>query len=605
MTREARLALGAAFNFTLGDAQQETAATTGNSTVKFLIEGPWPTTVLIDSTYDAGEIGIGTIYWSRTSDSNLASQPDANFIFTVGSSTDGAAFATTSGDQHTGAGDSDLAASVSIASATDRYGLMRWQYSGASAGTLSTTNAQFWSAVEQLIVVGRHGLTLRNAYPGTGVWASDVIGHAVNTYAPRLQITGDSIEATGFAIPQLAFTDPTTAAEIIAAANRFEVNDWAVWDGPGGRPTFYYYARGSRGRRWRTRIRPSQLAEHGGDVQRIWNGVIVRYNDVDGTSLSVGPTGSGANTESTDCEDQDPQNPANAAGIRKWDLLDMGGVSTAAGAQEVGRRFLLAANQLDTSGQAQLVGHVEDEYGFTWPASHVRAGDYIMAADAANPSYRRIVKASYDHDSRTTSVDLDAPPDALATLLERLQVESYTSWGCKVALVCWAMKPYNHGPCEWCGKDIIATDRCGKSRRFCDRTCANRARAAGRPGRIIDRKGYVLIWKPDHPNAQMSGYVREHRLVMSEHLGRPLGGNEDIHHTNGDRQDNRVENLRLLVHGDHSKIHAGVYQRAKTHCKHGHEFTPENTYVTKDGRRKCRECGRRACRAYYHERKNR
>jgi hypothetical protein len=34
----------------------------------------------------------------------------------------------------------------------------------------------------------------------------------------------------------------------------------------------------------------------------------------------------------------------------------------------------------------------------------------------------------------------------------------------------------------------------------------------------------------------------------------------------------------------------GARQRARTHCKHGHEFTPANTYVTKEGWRNCREC---------------
>lgn len=39
----------------------------------------------------------------------------------------------------------------------------------------------------------------------------------------------------------------------------------------------------------------------------------------------------------------------------------------------------------------------------------------------------------------------------------------------------------------------------------------------------------------------------------------------------------------------------GVLNAAKTHCKHGHEFTPENTYTNvKDGKRHCRECGRQA-----------
>ena len=37
-------------------------------------------------------------------------------------------------------------------------------------------------------------------------------------------------------------------------------------------------------------------------------------------------------------------------------------------------------------------------------------------------------------------------------------------------------------------------------------------------GRKIDSNGYVLIWKPDHPFADVKGYVLEHRLVVEEHL---------------------------------------------------------------------------------------
>lgn len=82
----------------------------------------------------------------------------------------------------------------------------------------------------------------------------------------------------------------------------------------------------------------------------------------------------------------------------------------------------------------------------------------------------------------------------------------------------------------------------------------------GRRGKYLCRLVY-----PDDPLYSMAdryGYALEHRLVMAKHLGRPLERHEVVHHINGDREDNRIENLELWKKKSHPQ---GV--RAKDyHC---------------------------------------
>lgn len=75
-------------------------------------------------------------------------------------------------------------------------------------------------------------------------------------------------------------------------------------------------------------------------------------------------------------------------------------------------------------------------------------------------------------------------------------------------------------------------------------------------GYITTWNGYIKVKAPkDYKYKDNKGYIMQHRLVMEQHIGRYLKSNEEVHHIDGDKKNNKIENLLLMTRKEHRRIH--------------------------------------------------
>lgn len=73
-------------------------------------------------------------------------------------------------------------------------------------------------------------------------------------------------------------------------------------------------------------------------------------------------------------------------------------------------------------------------------------------------------------------------------------------------------------------------------------------------GKFYNQEGYKLIRMPNHPRAYKNGYVPEHRIIVEKKIGRYLKEFEHVHHLNGIKDDNRLDNLELINAQTHNLV---------------------------------------------------
>ena len=115
-------------------------------------------------------------------------------------------------------------------------------------------------------------------------------------------------------------------------------------------------------------------------------------------------------------------------------------------------------------------------------------------------------------------------------------------------------------------KVIVNCDRCGKKfnrslshiyrskKHYCSRVCFGLRQ-------IIDGDGYVCIYMPEHPHCNGTGYIRKQRLIMEKNIGRYLLPEENVHHLDGNKLYNEIENLIIMTNSQHISLHARNRER--------------------------------------------
>lgn len=409
-------------NYTPYDPSLIVSAVNGLPALELAFEGSWvsPYKPLAEGRYDAGPTARVKYVYAISQVVGAAAPNNTFLLQYIATDTDPRAIGSTEGVEAFPSGVTSLnggqQADAAALVTARRYLMLQWSYPTTPAGSAGTK----WAVnVYNLTIVGNHGLPLHNNE--VSILASDVVADVVRRAAPLLHFSvgpEGSISPSSFGIPHLIFPQAVTAEEAIMQASKYDVPDWGVYD-----DRTFFWRPPTAGRLWEARESDpgAELVDAGAQAEDVYNGAAVEFTDPSGVTYMVGPPGCpGCDFFDTSLQDLSPTNPLNEHGLTRYGKLQIGPVTTLAGAIQLGSRWLEDELSNALRGTATLTGFCRDSYGVYEPVWKVRAGDRIRFDGGAE---HRIIETTYNHEERTISLTLDSTPNRVDALMAKMEVE--------------------------------------------------------------------------------------------------------------------------------------------------------------------------------------
>lgn len=288
-------------------------------------------------------------------------------------------------------------------------------------------------AYDRLAVYGDTGIPLREIEDELpGVYAHDVLPHMLDTGAPglnyRVGANGTIVPNTSFVLPDLAFPDTGKVADGVAKLNAYFLNNYAVWD----RKEFHWHPWDPNRLTWRATIAGgAHWSPAGRQAETQLNGMVVSFDDHAGRARLAGPPGSGCDFESELLLDTDRSNPYTRRGRRRWGVLRVDfPLAYGSTAVQIGHVKLLEQQIPQRSGTLVVrplgEGHVPQLEHPTMgplPIHSARSGDYVELDGWPEPEpFRIIEKPSYQHESKSLTLQLETASSRMSAIMERVGV---------------------------------------------------------------------------------------------------------------------------------------------------------------------------------------